>query len=125
MNYNEEDLVEGGGRAVPGVYAFTVGNAEDTVFKSGNPGITVVLQTAAFEDRDIKVTTRMVTTKAGLWKVKEFLDSIGVAFYPPPATESLIGKTGHAEYVLDEKGYLEAKKFLPADASNGPDGIPF
>jgi len=125
MHYDDSHVPEQQGRAVPGIYSFTVGDATDEIFKSGNAGVKIALQTAAFPDRDIKVTTRLVTVQSALWKVKEFLDSIGLPFSPPPATESLIGRSGRAEYVLDDKGYLEVKTFLPASASNGPDGLPF
>ena len=124
MEYDDRKVPQSGGRAVAGVYSFYVGDAIDQFFKTGNPGVTLTLMTAAFPNRDVKVTTRLVTVKSALWKVNEFLQSVGVPFSPPPPTESLIGKRGRAEFVLDDKGYLEVKSFLPASANNGPDSRP-
>lgn len=121
MDYDDSTVPEGPTRAVPGIYTFRVEDATDETFRSCNHGVKLVLMTAAFPDRDIKVTTRLVFVKSALWKVKEFLDSVGLPFSPPPPTESLIGLTGSAEYELDEKGYLTVARFIPASANNGPD----
>ena len=123
MDYDDSEVPQSN-RAVPGVYSFIVEDATDETFKTGSHGVKLVLMTAALNDRDVKVTTRLVTVKNALWKVKEFLDSVGLPFSPPPPTESLVGRHGRAEYELDEKGYLVVKNFLPASANNGPDSRP-
>ncbi len=60
--------------------------------------------------RDIKVFVNLVNVKGALWKTKEFLDSIDLPFSPPPPNERLLGRSGKAEFVLNEKGYLEVSQ---------------
>lgn len=127
MDYNPQDMVEGGGRAKPGEYSFYVEHAEETTFRSGNRGLVVTMQVAAFAERDVKVFDRMTYVPTALWKVKQFMDSIGLDFNASPPVATLMGKRGRAKFVCGEKGYLEAEEYLPAPADNGPDGdtVPF
>lgn len=125
MQYDDSEVPKSAPRATAGVYAFTVEDATDETFRSGNDGVKLTLATEAFPDRNVRVFCNLVTVKNALWKVKQFLDSVGMPFSPPPDTNKLVGLRGSARYIVNDKGYLEVDEFLPAPASNGPDGLPF
>jgi hypothetical protein len=124
MNYDPTTKTEGGGRAVAGLYSFTVDSVTDKVWKSGNPGAEITLQVGAFEDRSIKVFDRMTYAPSSLWKVQQFLAALGFDFMTPPENNALLGKCGMAKFKVGEKGYLEVDEYLPSSANNGPDDLP-
>jgi hypothetical protein len=118
MAYEPADLVEDGvGRRKPepGTYRFSVVNAVEKTYNSGNQGVDLELA-VDIDGTDIKVYTRMVYTPKALWRVKQCLTSLSMPFSPPPAVMDLIAKVGVAEFVTGEKGYLEVDKFLEARA---------
>lgn len=121
MGYNPNEVGEKPRRATAGVYDFVVESVQETTFRSGNRGAKGKLQVAAFPDKDITVFVSFVYTPTALWKLDQFLTSVGQDFNNPPEPEHLTGMKGKAEFTIDEKGYLEAGKFLPAMANNGPD----
>lgn len=126
FNYNPEDKTEGGGgKAQPGDYTFKVDQIEEVTFRTGSEGWKAQLLVGALADKDIKVFCNLVNTKAALWKMAEFLASIGLDFNNPPKggwePTACEGKVGKATFKLGEKGYLEVEAFLPASANNGPD----
>lgn len=121
FNYNPQDKVDSGGRAEPGEYRFRVEEAAETVFRSGNEGLTLKLAVAAFPEKDITVFARFVYTPKALWRLEQFMAAVGVDFANPGEPHGLIGKSGKATFVVGENGYLEVDNYLPANANNGPD----
>jgi hypothetical protein len=121
LNYNPAQKVEneGSGKAQPGRYTFRVDDVQEKMFRSGNEGLSATLLVAVNGARDLKVFSNFVYTPKALWKLKEFFDAIGVDFEHPPEPWDLVGKTGVAEFVVGEKGYLEVDTFLPGSANAG------
>ena len=132
LNYNPEDKVDTVAEA--GQYRFFVGDAVETTFRSGNEGLKITLEVAAFEDRDIKVFENLVYMDKALWRLEEFLTSVGLDYSKPPELDQLHGLEGMAEFVLGDKKqdgrqYLEVAAFLAPDASqpgsgDGPGNLP-
>ncbi len=124
MNYNPEDRAEGGGgggqRAQPGTYAFCVNDANETTFRSGNQGIKIKMDVAAFEDRDVTCFDNFVYVPQALWKLEQFLTALGLDFNDPPSVDHLIGREGKAKFILGEerdgRRYLEVDEFLEPTA---------
>ena len=117
MGYNPQKMDEssGGGRAEPGTYRFTVEDACERSFRSGNEGTEVKLTVAAFRDRDISVRDYFVYGPTTLWKLKQFFASIGCDFDHPPEAYELVGCTGRARFNRDaESGYLRIAEYLEA-----------
>lgn len=126
MNYNPADKAEGSGpvKAKPGKYRFRVEEATEKTFNSGNEGCRLVLLVAAFSDRDVKVFDNLIYVPNSLWKTEQFLASLGFDFNHSPEVHRLVGKTGEAEFRINEKGYLEVDTYLPASANNAPGSRP-
>jgi len=117
MKYDpkEYDPEESSGQShVPGIYTYRVVNIGDRTFSTGSHGVGMELSVSMGASK-VKVYANLVMVPKALWKVKEFTDSLGVEFDPPPSNDSLIGREGEAEFKLGEKGYLEVLKFLPRD----------
>jgi hypothetical protein len=123
-NPNDKDPNSGaGGKAEPGKYPFRVESALEVTFKSGSEGLEVELAVCAFpgSPRTIKVFERFVFVPKALWKLEQFMNAIGMDFNQPPANAMMyVGKTGNAEFVKGEKGYLEAGEYIAAKANNAP-----
>lgn len=125
LNYNPADLDETkGGNIEPGDYVFVVANAEEVTFRSGNQGLKIELSVAALPDRDIKVFENFVYLPIALWRLREFMDSIGLDFGNMPGLREIIGAAGKATFVENDRGYLTAKKFHAAPANNAPQRKP-
>jgi hypothetical protein len=120
LGYNPEDKEEGGGRAAAGEYDFVVDDAEETTFRSGNDGLKVKLMVGAFDDRDVTVFDRFVYLPSSLWKLEEFLASIGCDFNNSPNAHEIIGMQGRASFVPGDRGYIEAETYIAASANNAP-----
>lgn len=124
MDYNPEDKVESGGTAQPGKYRFKVDEAVETTFRSGNKGLKAKLLVAAFSDKDITVYCNFVYLPQSLWKLEQFMSSIGLDFSDKSLTaHDFVGLQGDAEFVAGEK-YLEAGDFIAASANNGAKSAP-
>lgn len=123
MRYNpSKKAEEGGGRAQPGTYPFKVEEAQEVTFKTGAEGLSVKLLVGAFHNRDITVFARFTYGESAQWKLKQFMDAIGVDFYRPPQNAyELERHTGKAKFKLGDNGYLEVDEFIAASANNGPD----
>lgn len=120
LGYNPNEKTEGGGRADEGEYDFVVDDAEEKTFRSQNEGLAVTLMVGAFADRDVKVFDRFVYLPQSLWKLEEFLASLGCDFNNSPDAQELIGMQGRASFVKGEKGYLEPDTYVAASANNAP-----
>lgn len=116
LNYNpsEKSDDEGGDYPPlkPGKYEFKVDSAEETTFSTGNTGLKVKLLVGYDNGRDVPCFCNLVYTAKMLWKVEDFLDSLGFDFENPPDAWELVGKSGWGEFKVNEKGYFEAKGFL-------------
>lgn len=122
LGYNPQDKIEGGsGKAQPGVYDFIVDECSEETFRSGNQGLKVKLLVAALETRDVTVFDRFVYVPKALWKLEQFMASVGVDFNNPCEAHEIERRCGRASCVVGEKGYLEVEEYLPAMANNGPD----
>lgn len=112
----------GGGKAHPGEYVFKVDVANEVTFKTGGEGLKIELLVGAFNNRDIRVYVNLSYSEKAQWRLKQFMDAIGVDYYrPPESAHSLEGRTGRARFKANEKGYLEPDEYFPASANNGPD----
>lgn len=113
LEYNPKDKSEDTGRkeTKPGRYKFKVDDVQEKEFQGGNKGLNVKLLVDT-GDRDATCYCNFVYTKNALWKLEEFLDCIGLDFDPPPDIWEIDKRTGAADFTVNEKGYLEAKKFL-------------
>lgn len=117
MKYVPSKEAENGGKAPEGEYSFTVSEAEEKRFRSGNDGVALTLLAAVASNRSVKTFANVFYTEKAQWKLKAFMDSIGVDFYHPPAdVTQLIGMGGRAKFKHNEKGYLEADEFIARPA---------
>lgn len=111
MSYdNESEPV--GGSAEPGRYRYKVDEAEETRFSTGSKGVKATLL-VAIGRRDLKCFVNFSYKEKALWKLKEFMTSIGMDYHAKNEVHDLVGKIGVADFGVNENGYLEAKKFLP------------
>jgi hypothetical protein len=118
LGYNPGDKSSDGPvKAQPGTYAFTIEEAQEKTFASGNRGLRVVMQVGAFADRDVKVFDNFMYLPQSLWKLGQFLAALGFDYNNPPDEDELIGCGGRAKYVVGKNGYLEAEEYLPAKAA--------
>jgi hypothetical protein len=116
LNYKPEEKIDSP-RAEAGTYSFKVDDVTEKTFSSGNEGLSVKFLVAVSGERDVTVYSNFVYVPKALWKLKEFMDSIGVDFEQPPEPWELVNKTGTAAFVVGEKGYLEVDTFIPADTA--------
>lgn len=109
------DPGEGGGDyppLKPGEYPFKVETAEETTFGTGSKGLKVKLLVGYTNGRDVPCYSNLVYSDKMLWKVKHLLESIGFEYANPPEAFELVGRTGLGKFIVNEKGYFEAKDFL-------------
>jgi hypothetical protein len=114
LKYNPQDVEEDGNDhsgLVKGKYTFKVEEFGETSFRSGNEGAKAKLL-VSFNDRDVPCYVNFVYTSTALWKLREFFDAIDIDFEKPPTPGDVMGCFGMAEFVVNERGYFEAKKFL-------------
>ena len=113
LGYNASDKQDSGRSELKaGIYPFKVETAEETTFaSSGNKGLKVKVL-VGYDGRDIGCFANLAYTDKALWRVEQFLDSIGCDFASPPDAWELVAKTGMAEFVVNERGYFEVKNWL-------------
>lgn len=115
----------------PGEYPFVVDEAvsrtkeKGNEYRSGNEGIALTLLVGAKEDRDVPVYTHLVNTPKAAWKIKEFCECVGMDPKNIESARQFVNLGGRAEFVNNEKGYLTAEKFLPAEKKAEEDNVPF
>jgi hypothetical protein len=126
LNYDPSKKSDDEGGDYPplkgGKYEFKVEEADETTFKSGNSGLKVKLLVGYTNGRDVPCFCNLVYTDNMLWKVEDFMDSIGLDFENPPDAWELVGKTGWAEFKVNERGYFEVKSFAMPAASKQANG---
>lgn len=94
-----------------GKYPFKVDIVEEKFFKTGNEGLKVKLL-VGYEGRDVPCFANLAYTPKALWRLKQFLDCIGLDFDNPPEVTEIRNKTGMADFVLNDKGYFEVERWL-------------
>ena len=122
MNYKPSKEAEnsGGGKAPEGEYPFTVKAAAEVRFRTGADGAEIELGVQTAPGRSLKVYSRLTYGEKAQWKLKAFMDSIGADFYRPPEDiAQLVGLSGRAKFVHNEKGYLEVGEYVPSSAGIG------
>lgn len=112
MDYDNESEPQGG-RAQAGRYRFKVDFASEERGEKGKYAKVTLL--ADVGGRDMKVFTNLSYSPKALWKLKEFMTSIGLDFHGKNELWDMVGQTGVADFVVGYRGYLEAKMFLPRD----------
>jgi len=130
LNHNPEEIEDG----IPeGLYDFQVTSAALTEFRTGNNGMTMVLN-AFNNDYNFTVYENFTFTAKSKWKLKRLCEAIGVEFDSEELdTDDIEGKAGKAVF-RRKKGdmYLEVGKFLTAEEAEGwtadkgfEDNVPF
>jgi len=104
----------------PGRYAFTVESASWKTNKNGNEYVSLELKVDA--GKGIRVFDSLYTTDKALWRVKAFMEAVGMDFSDPPEKDYLpvafAGKLGGASFITGDRGYLEVEYFLsPSEAA--------
>ena len=98
-----------------GRFEFKVDEAGPHTSAKGNECIKLTLL-ANNGERDVRVFDYLTFSDAAKWKVKQALDGLGfdtsgeVSVEP----EDLLNRTGVAEFEPNERGYLQVKKYYPA-----------
>lgn len=118
FSFDEKDTESTGGKVPPGAYQFQIVDVVEKVSQKGNPMWKLTLETQVSADRLIKVFDNIVNTPEAIWKLRCVCDAIDVTCKSPMDPGDILGRTGKAEYVEGEKGYLEIAKYIPANASN-------
>lgn len=121
MSYDPNAAPAAPVKPLAGTYGFIVDRLEEVSFRSGNRGAKAVLRVHALPDKDVNVFASFVYLPNALWKLRQFFDAVGMDFSRPPDPLHFSGLKGVAEFALNERGYLEPAKFLPAHADKGPD----
>ena len=112
---------KGGGDYPAGEYPFRVQTAEEVRFGTGTDGAKLELQVRVSDDREVKVFANLSYVDTAQWKLKQFMESIGLDFNnPPDDIAELEGRTGRAKFKPNKKGYLEAEKYLPSADGGAP-----
>ena len=123
MNYTPAPEAEekAGKSYAEGEYSFTVTVAKEVTFKTGSSGAELEFALDVGNGKTIRNFARLVYAKKAQWKVKEFLECLGLDFHNSPPIDQLVGLKGKAYFEpAGEKGYLEAKSYLPRDPSLPP-----
>lgn len=94
----------------PGIYPFKVESAEEKTFSTGTPGLSVKL-IVGYQGRDVPCFVNLFYEKAE-WKLKTFLDSIGLDYDSPPELFEIEGKLGMAKFKIKDDGYFDVAAFL-------------
>ena len=116
MGYNPNDLQDtgaSGGSAEPGDYNYVVAEAEEVTFKSGNTGIKLTLMIQRPNGSEIKAFENLVYHARALWKIDEFLSSVGLNFRNPPGVHELLHRNGRAKFIKNDRDYLSVDKYYP------------
>lgn len=120
LGYNPNDLVEI--NFEEGIYDFQVIDLTEGESHSGTSGkkrLSLTLLCKA-KGRSFKVYEYLSYSENALWKLKEFLDSVGLEFDPPPNAEDVYKQFGKAELHKIKSGsdgreYLRVKHYLSRD----------
>lgn len=119
MDYDNEAPVEGG-RAGAGRYAFKVEEAEEARFNNGSKGMMCTLLVDV-GSRDVKCRfVRFSYKPTALWKLKEFMESVGLDYHGKNEVHDFVGRLGLADFIVGESGYIEPKTFLPKGSELPP-----
>lgn len=119
---NEEAANSGGFSAEPGTYPFLVEEYTEKTFNTGSRGASLKLKVRVSPDKTITVYDNLVFVDKAQWKIKQFLEGVGLSYDPPPEVRLIFNARGKAVFEVDDQGkYLRVAEYLPAPANNGPD----
>lgn len=118
-----------GKQSEPGRYPFVVIEVEEKSFgRDGNTGLKVVMEVAV-GDRDIKVFENLIYVEQSQWRLKQFLESVGLDYDDPPDIDDLFNTQGVADFKLgkprgdNDRRYLEVDHFQEQGTkATGPSG---
>ncbi len=111
-----------GSSAQAGRYSFKIDQFEDNqTFSTGSTGVKATLLVNTGEQPE-KVYARFVDTPGGAARLARFMESVGLDFGNIHELEPVdfVGLSGEAEFIIGDRGYLEAVKYLPAGVSMSP-----
>jgi len=94
---------------LPGTYVFKVDRAEEKTFSTGARGLSVKLL-VDFKGRDVTCFTNLFYDKV-TWKLKSFLECVGLDYGSPPELFEIEGRFGEAKFVIKDN-YFEVATFL-------------
>lgn len=140
LTYNPKDLIET--NFPEGIYNFQVMDLVQKQSKTGGMMLSLTLECCQEGGRHtVRVYDYLSYADRALWRLKEFLESIGLTFDPPPHATDIYKKYGKAELhkekaKSDGREYLRVKHYLSrdevmqavADNINNPsddDDVPF
>jgi hypothetical protein len=83
--------------------------AEET-FKTGTKGAKAKLL-VGYNGRDVPCYVNLFYDKA-TWKLKSFLECIGLDYDSPPEIWEIEGRYGRAKFKVNKEGYFEVARFL-------------
>jgi hypothetical protein len=115
LGHNRDAVIDSNDRPdiKPGTYEFKVDDAEEVVFNSGNKGLKVILLVAV-GNRDVKCYCNFVYMDSIAWRLEQFYDAVDLDYRDEKLELwDITGKTGKANFKVDERGYLKADKFWP------------
>lgn len=94
----------------PGTFDFKVDAAMEKTFSTGTPGLAVKLL-VAYDGRDVPCFVNLFYEKA-TWKLKTFIDCIGLDYDNPPELYEIEGRHGRARFKVKDDGYFDVAAFL-------------
>lgn len=94
----------------PGTYDFSISSCSETVFKTGAPGVSLLLDVDAGAPLPLKCRDHIVFGERSTWKMQDLCNATGVRFDPPCEAEDLVGKAGKAKFTTREwEGFVNLK----------------
>lgn len=130
MTYNpgsyDESNDHGGSKwtPTPGEYPFRVVSAEETLSKAGLPMCKCKLAVQAGGKFESTSWANLSYSPKASWRLKQFFDCVGLDFFRPPEVHELVGKTGTAVFLVNNRGYLDADEYIPGSANNSVSSRP-
>ena len=109
----------------PGDYDFKVYYVEEATFRSGNQGLKLRLLVAAGKS-EVKSFDNIIFTQNAIWKLSALKKAVGCAVKNSELKPwDIEGKTGRAEFVLNDRGYLSVGSYIENAEKSTEDDLPF
>lgn len=93
-----------------GTYDFKVETATEKTFSTGTPGLSCKLL-VDYNGRDVPCFVNLFYEKA-TWKLKTFLECIGLDYDSPPELYEIQDQVGRAKFKVKPDGYFDVASFL-------------
>ncbi len=116
LSYNPKDAKDG---PSPGDYPFTVTQATEMRFNSGNQGLELTIEFHTPE-RILTTWCRYSYTPGGLPYLRKMCEGLGLNFDQPPEAQDFVRRGGTAFFAKDEKGSLKPTVIHPKSGSMAP-----